>query len=136
MRPESGVFVTHQGLHKSSVMPFGLTNVPASLMHLNQDEDPNFIVIYIDDILMFSKMLDDHLKHLEFVHDRLAYVRLKLKSTKCQFLRSEVAFLGHVLTLQGLWLCTNEIHCSHSRISVTEICTHGEIIPRIVILPA
>ena len=91
---ENTAFVTHQGLHEFNVIPFGLTNAPAVfqrlmqqvLMQLNPDEGPDFVVVYIDDVLVFSKTLGDYLKHLELVLIRLTQVGLKLKPTKCQFL--------------------------------------------------
>ena len=107
---EKTAFVTHQGLHEFSVMPFGLTNAPAVfqrlmqkvLMQLNPENGPDFVVVYIDDVLVFSKTLEDHLKHLTLVLDRLIEVGLKLNPTKCYFIRQEVAFLGHIITPQGL----------------------------------
>lgn len=69
---EKTAFVTHQGLHEFVVMPFSLTNVPAVfqhlmqkvLMQLNPDEGPEFVAVYLDDVLVFSKSLENHLKHL------------------------------------------------------------------------
>ena len=64
-------FVTHQGLHEFKVMPFELTNAPSAfqrlmqqvLMGLNPESGPGFVSVYIDDVLIFSKTLTDHLKH-------------------------------------------------------------------------
>ena len=72
------------------------------LMQLNPDEGPDFVAVYIDDVLVFSKALEDHLKHLQLMLGRLTEVGLKLKPTKCQFIRREVVFLGHIITAQGL----------------------------------
>ena len=103
-------FVTHRGLHEFRVMPFGLTNAPAVfqrlmqqvLMGLNPNKGPDFVSVYIDDILVFSRTLEEHLQHLKKVLSSLAEVGLKLKPAKCQFIRQEVDFLGHVITPQGL----------------------------------
>ena len=68
------------------------------LVQLNPKEGPDFVVVYNDDMLVFSKTLDDHLKHLELILDHLTEVGLKLKSMKCQFIHHEIAFpfLGHI----------------------------------------
>ena len=67
-------------------------------MQLNPEEGPDFILIYIDDVIAFSTTLEDHLKQLELVLNCLIEVGLKLKLTKCQFIHHKVAFLGHVIT--------------------------------------
>ena len=113
VHPESQLkpaFVTHQGLHEFRVMPFGLTNAPSVfqrlmqrvLMNLNPDQGPDFVSVYIDDILVFSRTLSEHTEHLKEILQRLIEVGLKLKPTKCHFIRQEVNFLGHVITPQGL----------------------------------
>ena len=107
---EKTAFSTPQGLYEFRVMPFGLTNAPSVfqrliqqvLMGLNPDSGPSFVAAYIDDILVFSDTLKDHLNHLRLVLERLREVNLKLKPTKCRFARKEVEYLGHVLTPDGL----------------------------------
>lgn len=91
-------------------MPFGLTNAPSVfqrlmqqvLMGLNPESGPSFVSAYIDDILVFSTTLEDHLVHLSLVLERLCHVGLKLKPSKCRFVRKEVEYLGHILTPDGL----------------------------------
>ena len=81
-------------------MPFGLTNAPAVfqclmqhvLMGLNTKEEKYFVAVYIDDVLVFSRTLVDHLL---LVIDRLQQAGLKLKPTKCHFVRKEMEYLGH-----------------------------------------
>ena len=107
---EKTAFITPQGLFEFQVMPFGLTNAPAVfqrlmqqvLAGLNPDEGPDFVVVYIDDILVFSQTLEDHLEHLERVMERLEAASLKLKPAKCRFARHEVEYLGHQVTPEGL----------------------------------
>ena len=73
-------------------------------MQCNPEEGPDFVVVYIDDIMVFSKTLEDQMKHLKLVLARLIEVGLKLKSNKCQFIHEEVAFLDHVIihtTIEG-----------------------------------
>ena len=103
-------FITHQGLFEFLVMPFGLTNAPAVfqrlmeqvLSKLNPDDGPDFVSVYIDDVLVFSRKLDEHLEHLRRVLERIESVGLKLKPSKCSFLRTEVQYLGHIITPSGL----------------------------------
>ena len=103
-------FVTSQGLHEFRVMPIGLTNAPAVfqrlmqrvLMDLNQNNDADFVTVYIDDILVYSETLEQHLDHLKMVMDQLIQTELKLKPSKCLFVRQEVSYLGHVITPKGL----------------------------------
>ena len=107
---EKTAFVTPQGLHEFRVMPFGLTNAPAVfqrlmqqvLMGLNPESGPDFVSVYIDDILVFSRTFEEHLQHLQQVIRRLMQVGLKLKPSKCKFARREVEYLGHVITPEGL----------------------------------
>ena len=91
-------------------MPFGLTNAPAIFRRLmeevlrgiNPESEPDFVSAYIDDILVFSSTLEEHLAHLELVMKCLEEVGLKLKPTKCHFACEEVEYLGHVITPKGL----------------------------------
>ena len=72
------------------------------LMGLNPEDGPDFVSVYIDDILVFSKTLEEHLHHLEVVLKRIVEIGLKLKPAKCQFFRQEVEYLGHTITPSGL----------------------------------
>ena len=107
---EKTAFVKPQGLHEFRVMPFGLTNAPGVfqrlmervLAGLNPEDGPDFVVVYIDDVLVFSRTLDEHLEHLHCVIQRIHDAGLKLKPSKCRFIRDEVEYLGHLITPQGL----------------------------------
>ena len=107
---EKTAFITHQGLYEFQVMPFGLKNAPAvfqrlmqRVLHgLNPEEGPDFVSVYLDDVLVFSETLEEHLGHLRSVMGRLGAAGLKLKPSKCCFIREEVEYLGHVLTPNGL----------------------------------
>ena len=96
VHPESQpktAFVTHQGLHEFRVMPFGLTNAPSVfqrlmqrvLMNLNPDQGPDFVSVYIDDILVFSRTRSEHTEHLKKVIQRLIEVGLKFKTYQVSF---------------------------------------------------
>ena len=107
---EKTAFITHQGLYEFKVMPFGLRNAPAVfqrlmqcvLAGLNPPEGPDFVSVYLDDVIVFSRTLDDHLHHLSLVIDRLAKAGLKLKPSKCHFICQKVQYLGHLLTPDGI----------------------------------
>lgn len=107
---EKTAFVTTHGLYEFRVMPFGLTNAPAVfqrlmnevLSRLNPMKGPDFVAVYLDDVLVFSETKDDHLSHLRQVMERIAQAGLKLKPIKCQFVRQEVDYLGHIITPSGL----------------------------------
>ena len=87
-------FTTAQGLFEFRVMPFGLTNAPAvfqrlmqqALMGLNPEEGPNFVLVYIDDILVFSCTLEDLVNHLKRVIERLTEAALSSNRLNASFL--------------------------------------------------
>ena len=72
------------------------------LMGLNPAAGPNWVAMYIDDVLVFSRMLEEHLEHIRSVITRLQEVGLKLKPAKCHFAREELEYLGHLITPNGL----------------------------------
>ena len=65
--------------------------------------------VYIDDVIVFSATLDDHLQHLELVICRLVEAGLKLKPEKCHFARQEIEYLGHLVTPMGLKPATHHV---------------------------
>jgi hypothetical protein len=88
------------------VMPFGLTNAPAIFMdYMNRIFQPyldKFVVIFIDDILIYSKDSQEHAEHLRIVLEVLREKQLYAKFSKCEFWLSEVKFLGHVISQGGV----------------------------------
>ena len=109
MSKEKTAFVTQHGLFKFYAILFGLTNTPVVFQRLMHQvistlilEGPNFVSVYIDDLLAYSKTLDEYLYHLCRDMDRLREVILKLQPAKCYFCRQTMEFLGHVLIPQGL----------------------------------
>ena len=71
-------------------------------MGLNPQGGQTFVSVYIDDILVYSRMLEEHLTHLRLVLERIQKAGLKLKLAKCAFICKEVEYLGHILTPEGL----------------------------------
>ena len=110
MHPESRektAFVTHNGLYEFNVMPFGFTNSGASFQrligHTLRGLEYRFALIYIDDIIIFSKSVDEHLTHLEEVFRRLREANVKLNPRKCNLVKQRIEYLGHVVTPGGIF---------------------------------
>jgi hypothetical protein len=87
-------------------MSFGLTNAPAYFMYLMNkvfmEYLDRFIVVFIDNILIFSKMMEEHEEHLRLVLEKLRSNQLYAKFSKCKFWLTEVTFLGHVISAGGV----------------------------------
>jgi hypothetical protein len=87
-------------------MPFGLTNAPAVFMDLmNRVCKPyldKFVIVFIDDILIYSKSRKEHEEHLRLTLELLSKEKLYAKFSKCEFWLSEVQFLGHVIDIDGI----------------------------------
>jgi hypothetical protein len=99
-------FTTRYGLFEYLVMSFGLTNAPAHFTYLMNLvfmlELDKFVVVLIDDILIYSKNEEEHAKHLRIVLTRLREHQLYAKFSKCTFWLEEIQFLGHVLSANGI----------------------------------
>jgi hypothetical protein len=99
-------FRTWYGLYEYTMMSFGLTNTPAYFMYLMNkvimEHMDKFVVIFIDDILVFSKTEEEHEKHLRLVLEKLRSNKLYAKFSKCEFWLTKVAFLGHVISAGGV----------------------------------
>ena len=87
-------------------MQFGLTNAPATFMHLMQQIFrpylDDFVIVFLDDILIYSKTLDDHYRHLRLVLQVLRQKKLYAKASKCEFFTNEIEFLGHIINERGI----------------------------------
>jgi hypothetical protein len=94
-------FVLRYGLYEYTVMSFGLTNAPAYFMYLMNNVFmeylDKFIVVFIDDILVYLRSEEEHEEHLHLVLQKLREHRLYAKLSKCEFWMKQVAFLGHVI---------------------------------------
>ena len=99
-------FRTRYGHYEFLVMPFGLTNAPAAFIDLmNKVFRPyvdQFVVVFINDILVYSKDAQEHEQHLRIVLEILRENRLYAKLSKCNFWLKEVSFLGHIVSTEGI----------------------------------
>jgi hypothetical protein len=99
-------FRTWYGLYEYTVMSFGLTNAPAYFIYLMNkvfmEYLDKFVVVFIDNILIFSKTEEEHEKHLRMVLEKLRSNQLYAKFSKCEFWLTEVTFLEHVISAGGI----------------------------------
>jgi len=116
IRPEDipkMAFSTRYGLYEYLVMSFGLTNAPAHFMYLMNSvfmpELDKFVVVFIDDILVYCENAQDHEKHLQNVLTRLQEHQLYAKFSKCAFWLKKVPFLGHILSKDGIFVDPSKV---------------------------
>ena len=99
-------FICPFGLYHFNRMPFGLTNAPATFQRLMNQVMSDFIfsclLVYLDDLLVYSSTFEKHLKALETVLDKLKEVGVRLNPDKCSFVQKEVPFLGHIVSADGI----------------------------------
>jgi hypothetical protein len=99
-------FTTRYGLYEYLVMSFGLMNALAHFMYLMNSvfmpELDQFVMVFIDDILVYSKSMEEHEEHLRIVVQRLREHQLYAKFSKCEFWIQEVPFLGHVVSPEAI----------------------------------
>ena len=99
-------FVCHMGLFQFCRMPFGLTNAPATFQRIMSQlfagKEWEFVSVYLDDLLIASKSMTEHMVHVKKVLSRLKDVGLRLKPSKCMFATEEIEYLGHTLTPEGV----------------------------------
>ncbi|GBG78637.1 hypothetical protein CBR_g27863 [Chara braunii] len=109
IRPEDQhktAFQTSYGLYEFVVMPFGLCNAPGTFQHamnrIFHDYLDKFIVVYLDDILVFSKTVEEHIAHLDKVLSLLRQHKFKINGEKCEFGHTRILYLGHEISAEGL----------------------------------
>uniref|UniRef100_A0A2N9H1P0 Reverse transcriptase n=1 Tax=Fagus sylvatica TaxID=28930 RepID=A0A2N9H1P0_FAGSY len=106
-------FRTRYGHYEFLVMPFGLTNAPAVFMDLMNrvfhEYLDRFVIVFIDDILVYSKSLEEHEDHLRIVLQILRDKKLYAKLKKCEFWLNQVVFLGHVVSKDGITVDPSKI---------------------------
>lgn len=106
-------FRTRYGHFEFLVLPFGLTNAPGTFMHLMHETFrqhlDNFVLVFLDDILIFSKTLEEHEQHVKQVLDTLRKEKLFAKESKCEFFKTEVEFLGHLVGRDGVRMMEDKV---------------------------
>ena len=106
-------FVTPFGKYKFLMVPFGLAQAPACFQLLMNKvlKGLRFAMTYLDDIIIFSENELQHLEHLEIVFSRLRETGLKMKCSKCDFFKSEIHYLGHRISPEGISPLPNKLDC-------------------------
>jgi hypothetical protein len=133
IRPEDiskTAFSIRYGLYEYLVMSFGLTNAPAYFMYLMNSvfmlQLDKFVVVFIDDILIYSMSEEEHVQHLRVILQRLRGLQLYAKFSKCAFWLKEVPFLGYIISAEGIAVDPSkvqEVLDWKSPRSVTQICS-------------
>jgi hypothetical protein len=99
-------FKTHHGHFEFRVMPFGLTNAPVTFQCImNSIFAPfmrNFVLVFMDDILLYSKTLEQHVQHLQQIFQTLMDHKLYVTFSKCAFAHPKIEYLGHIISQQGV----------------------------------
>lgn len=107
-------FSTENGHFEYLRMPFGLKNAPATFQRVMDNVLRNLTneicLVYLDDVIIFSTSLQEHIQNLKSVFNRLRKANLKIQPDKCEFLRTEVSYLGHVVTPDGVKPNPDKIH--------------------------
>ena len=111
-------FVTQSGQYSWTVTPFGLVNSPASfslvMSSVLRGLNYRVALCYVDDVIIFSKTFEDHLRHLNDVFTRLRTANLTLKPSKCTFAAPEVYYLGHIISKHGVKVQPSKIEAVRS----------------------
>ena len=103
---EVTAFITPWELFERNRMPFGLCNVPATFQRLmNQVLKKylrKFVLVYLDDIIIYFKIFEEHKEHIRLVFEALRAASLMMKPKKCKFVQKELRFLGHIISAEGI----------------------------------
>ena len=113
------VFVTPFGKYKFLMVPFGLAQTAAYFQLLMNKvlKGLKFVMTYLDDIIISSENESQHLEHLETVFSCLREARLKMKWSKCDFFKSEIHYLGHLISPEGISPLPNKLDCIQHKLA-------------------
>ena len=105
-KPLTAFTVGPLGFYECVWMPFGLTNALATFQHLMEtclgEMHLKWCIIYLDDIIVFSKIPEEHIERLRGVFEKLAAAGLRLKPSKCKFFKLQATYLGHIVSKDGI----------------------------------
>ena len=108
-------FICELGLFEFNRMPFGLTNAPSTFQramnNIFREILYKYVVVYLDDIIIYSKTFEEHLKHLAEVFALLKAAGMRLKRAKCEFFKKEIEYLGYIISKEGITLNSKTIEC-------------------------
>ena len=110
MAPESQQYTTftvgNLGFYKFTRMPFGLCNAPVTFQRLMQNMlgelNLTYCIIYLDDVIVYGRTEEEHLERLRIVLEHFCEFNLKLKLSKCSFFQSEIVYLVHHMSKEGI----------------------------------
>ena len=104
--PYTTFMVGPLGFYECICMSFGLTNTPATFQRLMEsclgELHLQYCIIYLDDIIIFSKTPEEHLHQLGLVFQKISEAGLKLKPSKCEFFQTRLEYLGHIVSEKGI----------------------------------
>ena len=110
---EKMAFITYGGLYEFWVMPFGLCNAPGTFQRcmeaILQGLISKIALVYIDDVIVFSSIFEQHLSDLAKAFQRFRAANVKLKPSKCKFAQLEVIYLGHIVNASGIKLDSSKM---------------------------
>ena len=98
-------FVTPFGKYEFNAVPFGLVLAPAyfqQLISIVLQDCSDFVMAFLDDIIIFSQNEQEHLKHIKIIFKNLKKAELKLKESKCNFFKKEIHYLGYLISVNGI----------------------------------
>ena len=102
---EKTAFTSHRGLYEYNMMPFGLQNAPGTFQRLMSTvlrDMSHFNLAYLDDVIIFSSSIEEHLKPINLIFDQLREHNVKMQTSKCIFMQSETQYLGFIVNDKGI----------------------------------
>ena len=113
-QPYTAFTVGNLGFYEFTQMPFGLCNVPATFQRLMQnilgELNLTYCIIYLDNVIVFGRMEEEHLECLRVVFEHFREFNLKLKPSKCNLFQSEIIYLAHHISREGMHPSKDNVH--------------------------